>query len=130
MLYVFLFPNYLDVSVMEIFWPMQLSVYQGISASNVFGVVCLYNDEEFFILFVHLFLFKLYLIDFSWDLNCITLLCALTEDAVWRDQSSTYQIQLRKNGQTTLTNHRLAKILQSFTTSALIVCDPARWTEF
>jgi len=53
-------------------------VYQRISASNVFGVVCLYNDEEFFMLFVHLFLFKLYLIDFSWDLNCITLLCALT----------------------------------------------------
>ena len=77
-LYVFLFTNYLDFSVMEIFWPMQLSVYQGISASNVFGVVCLYNDEEFFMLFVHLFLFKLYLIDFSWDLNCITLLCALT----------------------------------------------------
>ena len=39
---------------------MQLSVYQGINASNVFGVVCLYNDEEFFMLFVRLFLFKLY----------------------------------------------------------------------
>ena len=32
MLYVFLFTNYLDFSVMEIFWPMQMSVYQGISA--------------------------------------------------------------------------------------------------